>query len=314
MSSTGDSAVADAPLHIITGPTGAGKSALAMRLAERHGAMIVSADSRQVYRHFDIGTAKPARSERERVWHEGIDVADPEERWSAALFASAAEEWIRTARAQGKPVLVVGGTGLWLRALVHPLAPEPVMDQGDRRRMQSALGTLETPELRRWVRQLDPTRATLGRTQLLRAAEVVLLSGTRLSDWHARAPAGRARPARWLVVDPGPTLQVTLATRLDAMLAGGWEEEVRRLVAQVPADAPAWNACGYEVIRDVVDGRLTRDEARELVLIATRQYAKRQRTWFRHQLRDEPHVMRLDPHTADADAVAEQWFLGGVHA
>ena len=314
MSSTGVSAVADAPLQIISGPTGAGKSALAMRVAKRHGAVIISADSRQVYRKFDIGTAKPSRAEREEVRHEGIDVAEPSVRWSAARFASAAERWIGAARAAGKPVLVVGGTGLWLRALVHPLAPEPVMDPAARRRLQSALGVLETPELRRWVERLDPARASLGRTQLLRAAEVALLSGTRLSEWHARAPASSPRAVRWLIVDPGPTLQEMLAARIDAMLAAGWEAEVGRLAAEVPADAPAWNACGYEVIRDVVQGRLTRAEGRELVLIATRQYAKRQRTWFRHQLRDEPEVIRLDPQTANAPAVAEQWFLGGVHA
>jgi tRNA dimethylallyltransferase len=314
MNSTGDSAVADAPLHIITGPTGAGKSALAMRLASRHGAVLLSADSRQVYRGFDIGTAKPSRADRDLVRHEGIDVADPTERWSAARFAAAATEWLRVARTSGTPVLVVGGTGLWLRALVHPLAPEPVMDPAERRRMQSALGALETPELRRWVERLDPARAALGRTQLLRAAEVALLSGTRVSDWHARAPAARPLAARWLVVDPGPPLQGVLATRLDAMLAAGWEDEVRRLGAEVPADAPVWNACGYAVIRDLVLGRLARDEARELVLIATRQYAKRQRTWFRHQLRDEPEVIRLDPRAADAATRAQQWFLGGVDA
>jgi tRNA dimethylallyltransferase len=314
MSSTGASAVADAPLRIVTGPTGAGKSAIAMRLAERHGAVVVSADSRQVYRGFDIGTAKPSRADRERVRHEGIDVADPAERWSAARFATSASEWIRAARATGRPVLIVGGTGLWLRALVHPLADEPPMDPADRRAMQEALGSLDTTELRRWVERLDPPRAALGRAQLLRAAEVALLSGTRMSDWHAKAPGGRSLKARWLVVDPGPPLQQALAARLDAMLAGGWEDEVRRLAAVVPAAAPAWNACGYEVIRDVVSGRIAREDARERVLISTRQYAKRQRTWFRHQLRAESDVSRLDPHAADAPAIAEQWFLGGTDA
>ncbi len=314
MSSIGDSAVAEAPLRIIAGPTGAGKSALAMRLAERRGATIVSADSRQVYRGFDIGTAKPSAAERRRVRHEGIDVADPSERWSAARFAREATTWLSRAESEGRPVLVVGGTGLWLRALVEPLATEPPMDPDRRRAMQAALGGLDTPTLRRWVERLDPPRSGLGRTQLLRAAEVALLTGTRLSDAFRGPPAGALRPARWLVLDPGPALQERIEARVDAMLAAGWEAEVRGLMAHVAPDAPAWNACGYELIRDVVSGRLARDVARERVIIATRQYAKRQRTWFRHQLRDAPHLMRLDPRAADAEALAERGLFGGTDA
>jgi tRNA dimethylallyltransferase len=314
MSSTGASAGAEPPLRIIAGPTGAGKSALALAAAERLGAVIVSADSRQVYRGFDIGTAKPTAAERARVRHEGVDVAEPMERWSAARWAAAATAWIAAARAGDRPAVVVGGTGLWLRALVRPLADEPEMDPNARRALQQELARLETPALRERVAQLDPARAHLGRTQLLRAAEVALLTGTRISDWHAAGEAKPARRARWLVVDPGPALQARLATRVDAMLDAGWEAEVRALASRVPADAPAWNACGYNAIRDLVRGTRDRAAVRDEVFVRTRQYAKRQRTWFRNQLDDEPAVTRLDPRDPAATRRAVDWLFEGVDA
>jgi tRNA dimethylallyltransferase len=323
MSSTGASAAPD-DLRIIAGPTGAGKSAIAMHLAERHDAVIISADSRQVYRGFDIGTAKPSRAERELVRHEGIDVADPRERWSAARWAGAAAEWIDEALARGQPVIVVGGTGFWLHALVKPLADEPTMDPPRRLALQAELSQLDTPSLRRWVARLDPDLAgeRQGRAQLLRAAEVALLSGTRLSDWH-RAGAGKPRRrARWLIVDPQETLQRRIESRLDAMFASGWEDEVRALLEAVPADAPAWNACGYREIRALVEGghargteagtASAREATRHAVLVSTRQYAKRQRTWFRNQL-DGEEALRLDPRAPSALEDAERWFGGTRH-
>lgn len=308
--SAGAESGADAPLRIIAGPTGAGKSALAMHLAERHGAVLISADSRQIYRRFDRGTAKPTAEEQRRVPHRGIDVADPTERWSAARWAKAAAGWIDEATAAGRPAIIVGGTGLWLRALVAPLAEEPPMDPARRIAMQAALAALETPALRRWVETLDPPRAHLGRTQLVRAAEVALLTGTRISEWHSAAVGTPRRTARWLIVDPGPVLSERLESRLQAMLAAGWEDEVRALMTEVPADAPAWNACGYREIRQAVEGQGTMAAAHAAVLVSTRQYAKRQRTWFRNQLDDEPAVLRLDPRAPDSTARAEQWFLG----
>ena len=104
------------------------------------------------------------------------------------------------------------------------------------------------------------------------------------------------------------------SNRIDAMLDAGWIDEVRALMGHVPPDAPAWNACGYREIRDVVEGRTTLDEARQAILISTRQYAKRQRTWFRHQLGAEDEVTRMDPRAADAADIAEQWFTGRARA
>src|SRR5665213_4332076 len=166
MNSSDDSDGAE--LRIICGPTAAGKSALATQLAERHGLVILSADSRQIYRGFDIGTAKPPAADRARVAHVGIDVADPSERWSAARFARDATAWLDGAP-RGK-TLVVGGTGFYLRALTTPLDASPELDPAHRALLGAELAQVETDELRRWVRALDPTRAHLGRTQLLRAA------------------------------------------------------------------------------------------------------------------------------------------------
>lgn len=300
--------VAAAPLRIIAGPTGAGKSALAMALATRHGARIISADSRQVYRGFDIGTAKPTAAERAVVPHAGLDVADPTERWNAARWAQAAEGWLAEDAALGRPSIVVGGTGLWLRALVRPLADEPPMDPARRAEVQAELAGMDTEALREMVGRLDPPRAHLGRAQLLRAAEVALVSGERLSDRHAQGSSRPPRAARWLIVDPGPALAERLDRRRAQMLADGWLEEVRALAAVVPADAPAWNACGYREIREVVQGNRSLADALDAVRVSTRQYAKRQRTWFRNQMDDVGPVTRLDPTAADADAVAERWF------
>jgi tRNA dimethylallyltransferase len=255
-----------------------------MWMAESSAATIISADSRQVYRSFDIGTAKPTLEEQEKVPHEGIDVAEPSERYSAAAWASAADAWIESAKEQGRTPIVVGGTGLYLRALFEGLFEEPPLDPVKRAEVESELSAIDTEDLRRWVEALDPPRAKLGRTQLLRSIEIALLTGRKLSDLHRERPrVPRWRP-EYIVVDPGPVLADRIGARIDAMLDGGWPEEVERLMNTVEPDAPAWNATGYDAVREMVAGRLTRAAARERILIGTRQYAKRQRTWFRHQL------------------------------
>ena len=311
MSSTGASVVAEQP--ILCGPTAAGKSALAMRLAETRALTIVSADSRQVYRGFDVGTAKPTPVERARVPHRGIDVAEPTARFSAWEWAECATRWIADASAAGRPALVVGGTGFYVRALVEPLFEAPAMDAARRVRLDAHLEGMSSAELRRWAAALDPARAHLGRTQLLRAVETALLTGERLSTLHrARARTG-GLAARYLVVDPGPRLAGRIAARIDTMFAAGWVEEVEALRQRVPPDAPAWNACGYDAVRAMVEGRMTPAAAREAVLIHTRQYAKRQRTWFRHQLPPD-RTVRLDPDDPSAFERLTTWWRGASDA
>lgn len=302
--------MADASLAVITGPTAAGKSAIALAVAERAGATIVSADSRQIYSGFDIGTAKPSREERTRVPHEGVDVARPDERWSAARWADAATGWIEAAHASGRPSIVVGGTGFYVQSLVAPLAAAPALDPVRRAALATLLAAVSTPELRRWTTQLDPARAHLGRAQLVRAVETVLLAGTRLSDSFVTPSRGARWSVRYLVVDPGPVLANRIEQRVDAMLAAGWVDEVRTLMSRVGDGVAAWNACGYEALRAHAAGTVPLAAARERVIIATRQYAKRQRTWMRHQL-PESAVTRLDPTAPGAMARAWDWYRAG---
>ena len=297
-------ASADADVLVICGPTAAGKSDIALRVAERTGRSILVADSRQVYQGFDIGTAKPTTEEQRRVRHYAIDIVPPTKRFSAAQWADVASDALNAQPPERRPI-VVGGTGLYLRALFEGLFREPETDVGRRMSLLDWLDGLATEELRRWVAALDPARASLGRTQLLRAVEVAMLTGTRITELHAsEATQPRWRP-RYLVVDPGPSLHGRIERRLDAMLAGGWLDEVKRL-RTVPDDAPAWKASGYRALRDVVDGLVSLDETRERILIETRQYAKRQRTWFRHQL-PEPATIRVNPEQDDVDQVVGRW-------
>jgi len=294
-------------VRVICGPTGAGKTRLAMHLAMQEPISVVSADSRQLYRRFDIGTAKPTAAERQAVPHHGIDVLDPTERASAAWWADRADAWIREILAAGRTPVVVGGTGLYLRALFGVLFDEPPLDAERRAALQRELDAYDTATLRRWVETLDPARATLGRTQLLRAAEIALLTGRRVSELHrerARAPRWRAR---YLVVDPNEALAAMIEARASAMVHGGWREEVRGLMHDVPDDAPAWNASGYRAIRRLERGELTVEDALHRVIIETRQYAKRQRTWFRNQLASDD-VTRLDPRDAAWEAQALAWW------
>ena len=293
-------------VRVICGPTAAGKSAIAARVALEYGATIISADSRQIYRAFDIGTAKPSWSERKAIRHEGIDVADPTERYSASRWATMAMECIRAPGHRGSP-LVVGGTGFYIRALFDPLFEAPDIDETRKKKLEWMLNPMPLAELRRWCREIDPPRAHLGRHQLVRAIETSILTGLRISELHdSRGRTTSLAPA-YLLVDPGDSLSTRIETRIDGMIDAGWLGEVRALDASVPDDAPAWKACGYQLMRSVSRGLLELSAARERIIIETRQYAKRQRTWFRHQLGDAP-VTRLDPDQPDAEATLQRWW------
>lgn len=292
-------------VRVICGPTAAGKSAIAATLALEYGAAILSADSRQIYRGFDIGTAKPEPGERKSIEHVGIDVADPIERFSASRWASMTMDWVGTR--SGASALVVGGTGFYIRALFDPLFSAPDIDEQRRSELEYFLNPLSLKELRRWCSAIDASRAHLGRRQLVRAIEIALLTGRRISDLHATEKNATSLVPRYLLVDPGPALAARIEARVDRMIESGWLEEVVALDASVPESAPAWKASGYEVMRSVARGEVDLSVARDRIIIETRQYAKRQRTWFRHQLGDAP-VTRLDPDDPDAQAIAQRWW------
>ena len=221
-------------------------------------------------------------------------------------------EWIVCADSLGKKPLIVGGTGLYIRALVNPLFSAPRIDPQQRTALERELETKSLTELRRWCEELDPVRAHLGRTQLVRAIETALLAGSRISDLHAEHNAAIAlkakddRPA-YLVVDPGDALGPRLESRVDTMLEQGWADEVRDLMRAIPPDAPAWNASGYSVMREYVEGALDLSSARQRIIIETRQYAKRQRTWFRHQL-PPAAVTLVNPDDSRSRDIVRDWW------
>ncbi|HEY8166326.1 MAG TPA: tRNA (adenosine(37)-N6)-dimethylallyltransferase MiaA [Gemmatimonadaceae bacterium] len=298
-------------LRVICGPTAAGKSSLALQLALEYGATIISADSRQIYRAFDIGTAKPSWSERVAIPHCGIDVAQPEERYSASRWAREATHWIAEARNNGRAALIVGGTGFYIRALFEPLFPAPTLDSHRRGKLDEYLSKRSIAELRRWCAEIDPEKVKLGRTQLVRAIETALLAGFRLSDLQERAARENAGlptlEPMFLVVDPRASLGERIERRVDEMFNAGWVDEVRSLDGYVAESAPAWKSSGYRVMRALVRDEIGLSTARERIIIETRQYAKRQRTWFRHQLGNAA-ITRVDPDEPDAEAVVERWW------
>lgn len=273
---------------VITGPTASGKTAVALEIAQLAPVEIVAADSRTVYRGLDIATAKPTPAEREAVPHHGLDIAAPTERYSAGRFAQDAAGWIDAIAARGRLPVVVGGTGFYLRALFEGLFEEPELDEETRAALGGVLSAMTDPDLVRWARRLDPEfKEGGGRQRASRAIEVALLSGKPLSTLHketpARPPAHRAFYARLDV--PRAELARRIARRAQAMLAAGLLDEVRRqLDAGVPADAPGLTGVGYREAVAVVQGRMKQEALAEAIAASTRQYAKRQDTWFRHQL------------------------------
>jgi len=289
----------------LVGPTASGKTSLALDLAARLDAEIVSADSRQIYRGLDVGTAKPTAAERARVPHHGLDLIEPDEPFDAARYRDAALAAIAGVYARGHAVLVVGGTGLYLRALRFGLCPAPPRVPRLRHVLHAWAAREGVPALHHRLALVDPVAA--GRihgndaVRIVRALEVALTTGRRLSDWQ-RTHGFHAPTFDALVIGlavPPARLAERIAARVDAMLAGGWLDEVRALVARGhPADAPVWRTLGYGDMRAVVEGRTTLAAARAACILATRRYAKRQRTWFR----GESDVVWYDP-AADGERI-----------
>jgi tRNA dimethylallyltransferase len=292
----------------IVGPTGVGKSELALAVAERAGAEIVNADALQVYRGLDIGTAKPTAEDRARVPHHLIDILAPAERFSAGRFADLARSALDGIARRARPALVVGGSGLYLRALLAGLAPLPAIPPAIRARLCARLDEEGLPALRRELEMVDPVTAARlapGDTQrTLRALEVAQASGRPLSEWLASRPAGAAALAgvpRIGLTLPRALLYDRIASRVHRMVARGWLDEVRSLLANgVGPDAPAFQAIGYAQWLRHLAAETDVEETTRRIVVATRRYAKRQETWFRREPGIEWHDAR------DAGALAEQ--------
>jgi tRNA dimethylallyltransferase len=280
-----------APLIAVVGPTGAGKSRLALDLARAHGGEIVSCDSLQVYRGLDVGSAKPTADERRLVPHHLLDVADPAQEFSAAEYARQARAAVVDISGRGCLPLVVGGTGLYLRALLQGLFEGPSRDEALRQRLEELARRFGDARLHRFLRRVDPEAAARleprDRVRVVRALEVFALTGSPLSRHHQRPPDPLVGfRVRVVVLDPGPeALRAAVTARARLMFDTGILEEVRGLLAGgLSPDVRPLRAIGYRQAVAVLQGRMDREGAERDTVTATMQYAKRQRTWFRHQV------------------------------
>lgn len=282
-------AAAPPRILVVAGPTAAGKTALAVELAQRLDGEVVSADSQQCYRGLDAGTAKPSASDLHSARHHLLDVAEPEEQLDAAAFVRLADAAIDDIRRRGKVVIVAGGTGLWIRALLRGLVDAPPASPQFRRALRDEFESLGVPALHARLAQVDPQAAARilpgDRVRIERALEVHALCGTRLSELQRRHAFAQPRyAALFLRLDPPRELLADrIGQRTRGLFAGG---ELRRETAallrrieRIPAAAKALKIIGYGECAEALrtgDFRL----AEERTAARTRQYAKRQRTWF----------------------------------
>lgn len=320
-----------APLVALVGPTAAGKSALGVWLAERLGGEVLACDSTQVYRHFNIGTGKPARAEQRGVPHHLMDLVEPEEVFTAGDYRRRAEVVLEDLRARGKLPVLTAGTGLYLRALVEGLADAPTRSAELRARLSERADDRGAPYLHRMLRRLDARAAARiaarDTPKMIRAIEVCLLAGKPISEVHreSRSQLEGFHVIRVGLLPPRAALYQRIERRVDTMLAAGWLEEVKELVARgVPATAKPFQSIGYGELRAHLAGELGLEATRQSIQQATRRYAKRQITWFCKEpgvrwlagFGDDPEIVRdalayLEGHLAATNA-ARAPQAGGV--
>jgi tRNA dimethylallyltransferase len=303
------------PLVVILGPTAVGKTEIAIQLAERLDGEIVSADSRLFYRGMDIGTAKPTLAERRRVPHHLIDVADPDQAWSLALFQREARKAIADIHARGKLPFLVGGTGQYVRAVIQGWqVPEAQPDPRLRSALENWAEQIGEDGLHARLALLDPEAAAgidprnLRRT--VRALEVILSTGKPFSRQRGR----KGSPYRLLLLGlrrPRPEIYQRIDARIQAMLAEGLVEEVKSLLrGGYSPDLPTMSAIGYREIIAYLQGEITLDEAVVRMKRATRTFVRRQANWFKA---DDPKIRWFDVGESSLDILERtirDW-LGG---
>lgn len=275
-------------MALIAGPTASGKSALAVALAKTlENGIVVNADASQVYADLAILSARPTAEEMDGVPHRLFGHVDAAEAHNAARWAAEARNVIAEAHAAGRVPILVGGTGLYLRTLLHGIAPVPEIDP----RVREAVRALPVAEAHAALAMADPAAATrlnpADTTRVARALEVVRATGRTLADWQQAREGGIADTialAPLILLPPRDWLRTRCDTRLIQMFEGGAIEEVEALLARhLDPDLPAMRAIGVPQIAAFLRGEISRADALEAAQAATRQYAKRQYTWFRHQ-------------------------------
>ena len=298
MTSSNDASVVDQALRIaegsprellaIVGPTATGKTALAVALAEKLGGEIVSADSVQIYRGFDIGSGKPTPEELARAAHHLVGAVDPLEPMDAAVWARLADEAIAGVRARGRVPILCGGTFLWTKALLFGLAEAPPASAGTRERHRSLAETDGRPALHARLREVDAETADRLHpndfVRVSRALEVHELTGKPMSAWQREHAFAHPRhEARLLAIACDPAvLTERISSRVRGWLGAGWVDEVKALRAAGYGDARAMTSVGYAQVRASIDGELDPAELEGAIVRATRVFARRQRTWLNH--------------------------------
>ena len=275
-------------MALIAGPTASGKSALAIAVAERHDGVVINADSAQVYRDLRVLTARPSPEEETRVPHRLFGHVDGAESYSAARWAEEARAEIETAHAAGKLPVLVGGTGLYLRTLLDGIAPVPEIDAAIRAEVRA----LPVSDAHTALTRLDPAAAArlapADTTRVARALEVVRSTGRTLAHWQAAKTGGigeRISLAALILLPDRDWLMERCDARAAAMFADGAQDEVRALLARtdIAPSAPIRRAIGVSEMAALLAHESTHEQALALIRLATRQYAKRQYTWFRNQ-------------------------------
>ncbi len=270
---------------VITGPTCTGKTEAAVVLAEKINGEIISADSRQVYRHMDIGTAKPSKSQRERVPHHLLDILDPHRRYTAADFRRDAEKKINDISERGRRPMIAGGTGLYIKALVDGIFTGPAADSALREKLEEKASSLGLKSLYAELGAVDPGCAAKihpnDKRRIIRALEIYRLTGkpaSALKKWEA--PAGKF--AMFAFDMPRHELYGAINDRVRKMFREGLAEEVRKLMEMgCGENLVAMEAVGYREAIDFLKGNIPLGEAVEKTMASTRAYARRQLTWFR---------------------------------
>jgi tRNA dimethylallyltransferase len=296
MSATPDDSPAPRAV-LIAGPTASGKSALALALAERIDGTIVNADSMQVYADLRVITARPTPAEEARVPHRLYGHVDAAVNYSVGQYLADARAALEEARRSGRVAIFVGGTGLYFKALTAGLAAVPLIPPATREGVRARLAALGAPALHAELARLDPAAAARlspnDRTRVARALEVVEATGRPLADWHSDGLPGligSGTPRVFLAPDRA-ALYGRIDARFSAMIAAGALDEVRRLAARrLDPLLPAMKAHGVPWLIRHLAGEITLDDAAEHARLDTRHYAKRQFTWFRHQLGDWPRI------------------------
>jgi len=300
---------------IISGPTCVGKTEVAISLAEPLGGEIISADAMQVYRHMDIGTAKPSQQEQARVRHHLIDVVDPDEPFSAAQFKTAAEAVIGDLHEKGHPVFVVGGTGLYIKALTQGLFRVQEENGALRERLKAEAKDLGSRGLHQRLQDVDPVAAASihpnDAYRIIRALEILELTGKPISEHHS-AHGFSDDPYRVLKIGlflDRETLYQRINRRVDRMLEAGFLKEVKGLLHQgYSPNLKSMGSIGYRHITEYLEGNVAWDETVRLFKRDTRRYAKRQLSWFK----GDPEIHWLKPSGVDTMSRKIDSFLTGA--